>query len=113
MHRAPSGFYYEVLKEGEGAQAKENHRITFDYKGFYMLSGEAFDQTYGQGEPLTINLSDNTFTGLQQGLLMMKEGSIYRFYFPFQLAFGSRGSQIVPPFTPLIYEVELHKVHED
>lgn len=110
IHKAPQGFYYEILREGDGAQAVDHHRVTFDYKGYFMLTGEAFDQTHN---PITINISDNTFSGLHQGVLLMKEGSIYRFYFPNSLAFGAKGSSIVPPYTALIYDIELHKVHED
>ena len=107
------GFCYEVLKTGDGRQAADNMRITFDYRGYEMLSGTLFDQTYDVHEPLTINLDESVFTGLHWGLLMMHEGDIYRFYIPFQLAFGDKGSKQVPPFTGVIFEVELHTVHLD
>lgn len=113
IKKAPSGFYYEIVKAGTGAKAVLNKRVSFDYKGYNMRTGEPFDQTYGKRDPIVTVLNDHIFQGLCEGMLLMEAGSIYRFYFPSKLAFGANGSVHIPPYTPVIYEVELHEVLND
>ena len=106
-------FYYEVLKPGHGPKAEYAQRIRFDYKSFNMLSGQPIDQTYGNREPIIHVVGTPMFSGLIEAFQLMNAGSIYRFYFPYQLAFGAEGSGgSVPPFTPVIYEIELHELYE-
>lgn len=113
VKKHPSGFYYEVLKQGKGPNAKMAQRILFDYRSKLMLSGEPFDQTYGKREPIMHVVGNPMFPGLIDAFQLMNPGSIYRFYFPYELAFGERGSGTVPGYTPLIYEVELHQTYEN
>ncbi len=103
-----SGFYYEVLKEGSGRKAKYGDNVSFDYRSYLMLTGEPFDQTYGKRDPISHVVGKPMFVGLIEGLQLMNPGSVYRFYFPYQLAFGENGSNGIPGYTPFVYEVELH-----
>lgn len=113
VKRHPAGFYYEQLRAGKGRKAVYGDRINFDYRSFLMFSGEAYDQTYGKRDPIIHVVGEPMFTGLIEGFQLMNAGSIYRFYFPYQLAFGERGSRDIPGFTPFIYEVELHEIYEN
>ena len=38
---------------------------------------------------------------------MMKPGDLYEFYIPDHLAYAAFGSKFIPPYEPLIFEVEL------
>ena len=111
VKRHPSGFYYEVLREGKGPKAQYAQRIRFDYRSYLMFSGEAYDQTYGKREPIIHVVGKPMFQGLVDGFQLMNAGSLYRFYFPYQLAFGPNGSGSIPGYTPLIYEIELHETY--
>ena len=110
IKRHPSGFYYEQIKAGTGPNAYYAAHIYFDYRGYYMFNGKLFDQTYGQREPISHVVGKPMFPGLIEAFQLMNKGSIYRFYFPYQLAFGASGSDDIPPYTPLIYELELHSI---
>ena len=105
------GFYYEVLKEGTGRKAEPGLIIDFDYKGTFT-NGQIFDQTYGNRSSIVHLVDESLMPGLREGFCMMKAGSTYRFYFPCEMAFGAKGTDDIPPFTTVIYEVELHDVHE-
>jgi FKBP-type peptidyl-prolyl cis-trans isomerase FkpA len=37
----------------------------------------------------------------------MSTGSKYEFYIPYDLAYGDRNNGVIPPFSTLIFEVEL------
>lgn len=107
------GFYYEVIKAGKGPNAKYAQRIKFDYKGFFMFTGNMIDQTYGNRPPIVTAITKHMFPGLVQALQMMNAGSIYRFYFPQHTAFGKFGDKNIPPYTPIVYEVEVHELYND
>lgn len=113
LKKHPSGFLYECLKEGKGPKVQYAQRIRFDYKSFLMLTGEPYDQTYGKRDPIVHVVGEPMFPGLIEAFQLMNAGSIYRFYFPYQVAFGAQGSGNIPGYTPLIYEVEVHELYPD
>ena len=107
----PSGLQYEVLTEGTGAQPKATDKVTVHYKGT-LLNGLEFDSSYKRNEPASFGLNQ-VIPGWTEGVQLMKEGAKYRFFIPYQLAYGSRGAGgDIPPFSTLIFEVELVKVGE-
>lgn len=113
VKRHPKGFYYEVIKQGKGPNVHYAQRIKFDYRSYLMLSGEPYDQTYERRPSIIHVVGEPMFPGLIEGFQLMNAGSTYRFYFPYQLAFGAKGSGSIPGFTPLIYEIELHEAYEN
>ncbi|MBQ0016618.1 MAG: FKBP-type peptidyl-prolyl cis-trans isomerase [Bacteroidales bacterium] len=112
IKKTPEGLYYEVMKEGNGPTAKLNDVIVFDYRGYHMLSGELFDQTYGNRKPIRHVLSTSLMPGLMIGLQLMNAGSQYRLYIPSKLGFPNSNVGQAAPNTPLVYEVELHSINE-
>ena len=113
VKKSDKGFYYEVLKEGKGRRGEIGLVAVFDYKGMFT-NGQIFDQTYGNREPIPHVIGEPMMPGLVEGFCLMNAGSIYRFYFPYMMAFGPNGEPDsgIPPYTTLIYEVELHDLHE-
>lgn len=113
IKKSDIGFYYEVLQEGHGPKAKFAQRIKFDYKSFFMLSGEPFDQTYGVREPVLTTIGNQIIPGLREGMQLMQAGSKFRFYLPSELAYGGNGKDGVAPYTPMIYEIEMYEIFND
>jgi FKBP-type peptidyl-prolyl cis-trans isomerase FkpA/FKBP-type peptidyl-prolyl cis-trans isomerase FklB len=48
--------------------------------------------------------------GWQEGLMLMKEGGSSRFFIPFNLAYGDKGSGPIEPFSTLVFDIELIQV---
>ncbi|MDY4997952.1 MAG: FKBP-type peptidyl-prolyl cis-trans isomerase, partial [Bacteroidaceae bacterium] len=49
--------------------------------------------------------------GWTEGLQLMSEGAKYRFYIPYLLGYGEQGAgPSIPPYSTLIFDVELIKV---
>lgn len=111
VKKAPEGFYYKVLKQGKGENVKIGEVAVFDYRGYKLKGNEFIDQTYEVREPIETLVGGSMFRGLQLGLAMMNPGSIYRLYFPSRLAFGAKGTDAIPPYTAIYYDVELHSFH--
>lgn len=109
IKKSDKGFYYEVLKEGTGKIAKKGDVVVFDYKAS-LINGQVFDQTYGNRDAITHVVGNPMFQGMQEGLCLMNAGATFRFYFPYQLAFGTEGTPDIPPYSTVIYEIELHKL---
>src|SRR5690606_13703487 len=104
-----SGLQYEVMREGTGVKPMLTDTITVHYKG-QLMDGNVFDSSYERGEPATFTL-DRVIPGWQEGIQLMPEGAQYRIYIPYELGYGERGAgQDIPPYSPLISEVELISV---
>jgi len=105
----PSGLQYKVLTEGSGKSPKATDRVQCHYEGT-LIDGTVFDSSYRRGEPAVFPLN-GVIRGWTEGLQLMKEGAKYRFFIPYDLAYGARGAgQSIPPYAALIFDVELIKV---
>lgn len=103
-----SGLQYKVIAEGEGLSPAASDVVTVHYKGS-LINGEVFDSSEG-GEPISFPLN-RVIRGWTEGLQLMKEGGKTIFYIPYELAYGANGAgQVIPPYSALVFEVELLKV---
>ena len=104
-----SGLQYEVITEGTGAAPLATDTVKVHYEGT-LLDGTVFDSSYDRGNPVEFPL-DAVIPGWTEGLQLMKVGSKYKFYIPSKIAYGERGvSQVIPPNSTLIFEVELLEI---
>ncbi len=104
-----SGLQYEVLQEGTGKSPKATDTVRCHYEG-RLLDGTIFDSSYKRGEPADFGLNQ-VIPGWTEGVQLMKEGAKFRFTIPYLLAYGEQGAgSSIPPFSTLIFDVELIKV---
>ena len=105
----PSGLQYEVVKEGTGRQPKASDTVRCHYEGT-LIDGTVFDSSYRRNQPAEFGLRQ-VIAGWTEGVQLMKEGSIFKFYIPYNLAYGERGAGAdIPPYAALIFKVELINV---
>lgn len=105
-----SGLQYEVLTAGTGVKPAATDSVLVHYKGT-LLNGKQFDSSYDRGEPISFPLN-RVIPGWTEGVQLMPAGSKYKFYIPYNLAYGERGAGAdIPPYSTLIFEVELLKVN--
>ena len=101
-----SGLQYQVLREGYGKQPKATDQVECHYEGT-LIDGTKFDSSYDRGQTATFPLNQ-VIAGWTEGLQLMHEGAKYRFFIPYQLAYGERGAGAsIPPYAALIFDVEL------
>jgi len=111
MHVTPNGVQYEIIREGEGDKPEDNSLVRVHYSGT-LTDGAVFDESYEEdGAYIPM---DMVIPGWSEGVKEMRVGSIYRFYIPSRLAYGSDGIQgYVPPYSTLIFLVELLEIISD
>ena len=101
-----SGLQYEVLEPSLGQKPKATDTVRVHYEGT-LIDGTVFDSSYRRGESITFPLN-GVIQGWTEGLQLMSVGSKYKFFIPYQLAYGERGAgQSIPPYAALIFTVEL------
>lgn len=105
----PSGLQYQVLKEGNGKKPSATDQVVCHYEGT-LIDGTVFDSSYKRKEPATFGLNQ-VIAGWTEGVQLMQEGAKYRFFIPYDLAYGERGAGAqIPPFAALVFDVELIEV---
>lgn len=105
----PSGLQYTVLTEGTGAQPKATDQVKCHYEG-RLIDETVLNSSYQRGEPAVFPLN-GVIAGWTEGVQLMKEGAKYRFFIPYNLAYGERGAgNSIPPYAALVFDVELIKV---
>lgn len=106
-----SGLRYIVIKEGTGAKPQPTSNVKVHYTGT-LLDGTVFDSSVSRGKPIDFGLNQ-VIPGWTEGVQLMREGGKYKFYIPYQLAYGERGYPgAIPPKSDLIFEVELIQINE-
>lgn len=100
-----SGLQYEVLKMGKGRKPSATDRVKVHYHGT-LIDGTVFDSSVERGEPIVFGL-DQVIAGWTEGVQLMPVGSKFRFYIPQELGYGARNAGSIPPYSTLIFEVEL------
>ena len=101
-----SGLQYEVLATGDGEKPTAASTVRTHYHGTF-INGDIFDSSVDRGQPAEFPVG-GVIPGWTEALQMMTEGSKWRLYVPYNLAYGEQGSQgAIPPYSTLVFDVEL------
>jgi FKBP-type peptidyl-prolyl cis-trans isomerase FklB len=105
----PSGLQYEIIKLGDGQKPTLDNVVKVHYHGS-TTDGVVFDSSVQRGEPISFPLN-GVIPGWQEGLQLMPVGSKFKFYIPYDLAYGEHGAgDVIGPYSTLIFEVELLEI---
>lgn len=108
-----NGLYYLSVKEGTGAKPVYGMTVSVKYKGT-LPNGKVVDGNVESNGPFSFvyGTEGQMIPGIMKALSHMKAGGKAKIILPSPLAFGVNGSStgIVPPHTPIIYELELVSV---
>jgi len=102
-----SGLQYKVLVAKDGPKPHSTDTVKVNYQGF-LVDGTKFDSSIDRGEPISFPLNQ-VIPGWTEGVQLMSVGSKYKFFVPYTLGYGEKGSGngAIPGFATLIFEVEL------
>jgi FKBP-type peptidyl-prolyl cis-trans isomerase FkpA len=93
---------------GTGEEAKDGNTVKVNYKGTFM-DGKEFDSSYSRNQPFEFKLgTKQVIEGWDIGVRGMKVGGKRVLVVPPAMAYGEKGAGgVIPPNTPLKFEVEL------
>jgi FKBP-type peptidyl-prolyl cis-trans isomerase len=114
MQKTPSGLQYEIIAEGSGAQPQKGQQVSVHYTGWLSTGSKdtPFDSSKKRGTPFTFPVGVGyVIKGWDEGVMLMKVGSTYRFYIPANLGYGAQGAgRVIPPNADLVFDVQLLSV---
>lgn len=104
---SPTGLYKVILQPGKGKETAAGKTVTVHYVGMFV-EGTEFDNSYKRNRPLTFQLGkEYVIPGWEEGIATMKKGEKARLVVPSNLAYGPEGTKGIPPFSTLIFDIEL------
>ncbi|BCG47072.1 FKBP-type peptidyl-prolyl cis-trans isomerase FkpA precursor [Citrifermentans bremense] len=103
--KTPSGLVYKTIKEGTGASPAATDKVKVNYRGT-LIDGKEFDSSAAAGKPAEFRL-DQVIKCWTEGVQKMKVGGKAQLVCPPDLAYGERGSGLIPANATLVFEVEL------
>lgn len=105
--------FYRTLKQGEGPYPQVGDTIYFTYRG-YLPTGKIIEDSNDIHPPKGIwkcvYKPQHKVTGMIDALIYMNKGAELEMYITSDLAYGKKGTTLVPPYTTLIYRVTMHDV---
>nr|WP_314524143.1 FKBP-type peptidyl-prolyl cis-trans isomerase [uncultured Pseudomonas sp.] len=106
VREVADGILLTELAPGTGAKAGPNGKVQVLYIG-RLPDGTVFDQN---SQPQWFSL-DSVISGWRSALQDMPVGAKWRLVIPSAQAYGADGAgDLIAPFTPLVFEVELRGV---
>lgn len=110
-----SGLKYIIEKEGNGPNIKVGDKVSMHCSGYLLVGGTKFWSSHdGPGQPLdlTFGVSPRLIAGLEEGLVMLKQGGKAKYIIPSNIGYGEQGSPpAIPPNAWLIFDIEIVKVN--
>ncbi len=102
--------WMRTLTVWDTTRVRDGREVVIHYQG-RTLSGNVFDDSRERNMPLRFvyGHEHQVLRGIELALGRMHRGEKAEVIIPSWLAYGSRGSayNLVPPFTPVIYEIEV------
>ena len=110
VQTTPSGLQYKVITMGTGEKPQPTQKVKVNYEG-RLIDGTVFDSSFKHGKPVTCPCNQ-VIKGWTEALCMMPVGSKWELYVPQQLAYGDREQGKIPPFSTLVFTVELLSIEK-
>ncbi|MBL7137201.1 MAG: FKBP-type peptidyl-prolyl cis-trans isomerase [Bacteroidales bacterium] len=103
-----SGLYFIESVTGSGRKIDSGYMVTFHFN-LSLTDGSQVFSSLERGETMQLTYGKPFDTpGFDQGIGMMKKGGKAKFIVPSEIAFGAAGrGAIIPPYSTLIYDVEV------
>jgi hypothetical protein len=115
--KAPEGTYVQIIKPGTGMKVDTTVVVNTKYTGKTM-DGKTFDSNtdpaFGHVGAFNVNMTNDyslgggVIKGWTDGLSLLSEGAVAKFYIPSGLAYGSRGAgDKIPADAILMFDIEV------
>ncbi|MFO7863514.1 MAG: FKBP-type peptidyl-prolyl cis-trans isomerase [Salinivirgaceae bacterium] len=112
MQTTGTGLWYQIIEQGNGRKAKTNMIAELLYK-VRLLNGKLVYSSDSTGLKSFRITKGGVERGLEEGILLLREGDSARFVMPPYMAHHLMGDQKrIPPRASIIYEVRLKSLRK-
>lgn len=108
VETSESGLQYKIFETGNGLSPNLTDTCVIHYTGRF-IDGRTFESTIPSKIPARMS-PVGVIPGFQEALMMMKEGGQGRFFIPWDLGYGKEAVGPIPPYSALVYDIDLIKV---
>ena len=123
-----SGLQYQIIYKGKGVAVKSTNNATVHYAVYFddgtLLETSKLEiaeansavniqrKNANQYNPISARVGpeDLMIEGFKEGLRLLRTGDRAILFLPYQIAYGEKGVQGIPPKSDLIFEVEIVSV---
>jgi FKBP-type peptidyl-prolyl cis-trans isomerase FkpA len=108
-----TGLYFINKVTGKGAKPAQGKSVQVRYVGKF-LNGSVFDQSDESKPPFSFHIQQReVIPGWDEAIAMMREGGKATIIVPSSLGYGESGQgKVIPPYTPLVFDIELVEVEK-
>jgi len=105
-----SGLIIVVKQKGKGAKVKKGDNVEVNYKGMFT-NGQVFDESAKHDKAVSFGVGmQQVIPAWDEALQTMTVGTKALIVTPSALAYGPNGNQGIPPYSPLVFEIEVVKI---
>jgi len=102
-----TGLYYIVNKVGSGATVRAGDEVTVQYTGTF-INGTVFDASPSEGLTYFHKADESRMIpGWEEGIEVLSKGGSAVLLVPSAKAYGNSGRGPIPPYTPLLFTIEV------
>lgn len=106
----PTGLWIVVESQGEGEDIRENNRVSFTFESTLLDGSPCYSAGADKPKQITVG-KGGVESGVEQGLVHLKEGSEAVFLIPPHLGHGNFGDRDrIPGNSVLIYRLKVLEV---
>lgn len=101
-----------IVKPTNGELPKYEDAVSVNYYGFYK-DGKSFDSSYKVGKPYSFVLGrGSVIQGWDIGIPSVPKGASAILDIPYPMAYGKKGSSVIPPHSDLIFWVKVEAIQK-
>ena len=105
-----TGLYIVIKQKGKGPKVQKGDNAEVNYKGM-LTNGQVFDASEKHDKAFSFGVGmQQVIPAWDEALQTMNVGTKALIVTPSSLAYGPSGSGPIPPYAPLVFEIEVVKV---
>jgi FKBP-type peptidyl-prolyl cis-trans isomerase len=105
--KTESGLRIMTIKQGSGKKVTKGQKVQIHYTAGF-IDGGVFDSSLERNQAFEFVVGENqVIEGLEEGVSKMNVGGHAILIIPFRLAYGEEKYGIIPPFSTLVFEIDL------
>ena len=108
-----SGLVFVIENQGKGMVPVPGSPVSLHYIGTFRKDGKKFDSSRDRNEPFNFTYKvQSMIPGFEEGISMIGKGGKIKVFIPYYQAYGKKGRGPIPPYSDLVFDIELLDVQE-